>query len=306
MYGAFRNNHPTSPNYAMFDPTAYTFPKSETWYTSLTAEEAKQVENLRVEIVSAPGDETQIKITGAYNQQLPPEFTMFAYDWTKNSVTIKGELKTLNYSTLTNATFTLTDIGTGKVAKETQVKLNSDYTYEILCDGLDAGREYEFKIVAESSHGESVAKNTGFTKPEEIKQVTVTMVINSDQYGTMTQTVNVGNSLKIRGQFTKEGYIFDGWYLDAEYTKPYTIAPIETAEDFTIYAKWTKDVTQTTPPPVVTTRKTEPPANTTAPVQNGGNEGGGNTTVIVIAAVAAVVLVGGGAGVAVVMSKKKK
>jgi uncharacterized repeat protein (TIGR02543 family) len=273
----------------------------------MTDAEAKKVKDLRIEVVSGLGEEMQIKITGSYKLELVPEISVFAYDWTQTSVTIKGKLETLNYSTLTNATFTLTDKGTNEVVKQEQIKFNPDYTYEIPCNGLSAGKEYEFKVVAESSHGEAVTKNTGFTKPEEVKQATVTIVINSDQYGTLTQTVKVGNSIKIRGQFTKAGHYFGGWYLDAEYTKPYTIAPIETAENFTIYAKWIEgqDPSQTTAPPVSTTQGTIPPVNTTAPVQ-GGNNGGGNTAVIVIAAVAAVVLVGGGAGIAVVAKKKGK
>ena len=255
MYSSFRANHPTYENYAVFKPSAYTFPKSKTWYTGMTDAEAKQVENLCVEILSEPGDEMQIKVTGSYNLVLLPEISMFAYDWTKTSVTIKGELETLNNATMTSATFTLTEKETGNVVKEQPLNFASDYTYEILCDGLKVGTAYEYKIVAETSHGQLVISESNYTKPEEVKQATVTIVVNSDNYKTTTQKVNVGKELTIRFPLTKYGYTFDGWYLDEAYTQPYTPGVIDKEEDFTIYAKWAKNAPVVTTPPatVVTT-----------------------------------------------------
>ncbi|MBQ9745211.1 MAG: InlB B-repeat-containing protein [Clostridia bacterium] len=263
----------------VFNPTEYKFPVSKTWYTSLTSAEAKKVENLRVEVISEPGEEMTIKVTGSYKLDLLPEISMFAYDWTKNSVTIKGSLQTLNYSTLTSAKFTLTEKATGTVVKETPVQFQSDYTYEIPCEGLTAGKEYEFKIVAESSHGTLTLKDSNFTKPEEVKQVTITLVINSDHYTTTTQKVNVGKTHTIRVNATKKGYYLEGWYLDEAYTQPYTPGVIDKEGDFTIYAKWVagSEPSQTTAPPATTV----PPATTagtTAPIvsEPSGGCGGGS------------------------------
>ena len=222
----------------VFNPTEYKFPVSGTWYTSLTEAQAKKVENLKVEIISELGEEMQIRVTGAYKQELLPEIQLMATDWTKTSVTVKGSLKTLNYATITSAKFTLTEKATGTVVKEQDVAFNLDYTYEIACEGLKAGTEYEYKIVAESTHGRLTVKDSNYTKPEDVKQVKITMVVNSNNYTTTTQTVNVGKTHTIRIELKKTGHYFDGWYLDAEYTVPYTPGVIEQEGDFTIYAKW--------------------------------------------------------------------
>lgn len=246
MYGAFKANDANYANKAVFDASAYTFPKSKTWYTSLTEEQAKSVENLRVEVLSEPGDEMKIKVTGAYNLVLPPEFTMFFYDQTKTTATVKGELKTLNYSTMTSATFTVTDKKTGNVVKEQELALSSDYTYEIALEGLTPGTTYTTKIVAESSNGQAVIQDEFYTLPEEAKYANITMVVNSDQIKTTTQKVKVGSTHVIRVELSKYGYTFDGWYLDEAYTQAYTTGKIEKEGDFTIYAKWTAKQTEAT------------------------------------------------------------
>ena len=47
--------------------------------------EAEIMKNLRIEVISEPGEEMKIKITGSYKQVLPPEFSMFFYDLTKTN-----------------------------------------------------------------------------------------------------------------------------------------------------------------------------------------------------------------------------
>jgi len=289
----------------VFNPTEYVFPVSKTWYTDMTEAQAKLVENLRVEVISEPGEEMQIKVTGSYKQELEPEISLYAYDWTKTSVKIKTTINTLNYATITGATFTIKEKDTGVVVKEEPITFKSDYTYEVFCDGLKAGTNYEYKVVAESSHGKVTVKDSNYTKPEEVKQVTVTLVINSDHFTTQTQKVNVGSEFKIRVNPTKYGYYLEGWYLDGAYTQPYTPGVIEEEKDFTIYAKWVegKAPSQTTATQATTTQ-----AATTAPVQGGGNapDAAADPTVIVIVAVAAVVLVGGGVAAAVISKKSGK
>ena len=268
MYGAFKANDPHYANKAVFDATAYTFPKSGTWHTSLTEAQAKSVENLRVEVLSEAGDEMKIKVTGAYNLVLPPDISMFFYDLTKTSVTVKGELKTLNYSTMTSAKFVLTEKKTSKVIKEQELKFNPDYTYEIALEGLTPGTMYECKIVAESTHGQLVVKEDQYTIPEESKYANITMVVNSNQIKTTTQKVKVGANHVIRIELIKTGYTFEGWYLDEAYTQPYTPGKIEKESEFTIYAKWTANQTQAT-------QATTAPTTGEMPEMPGGTVSGG-------------------------------
>ena len=98
----------------------------------------------------------------------------------------------------------------------------------------------------------------------------------------------------------KDGYEFEGWFADAEFTTPLDFsAPVSATGTVNVYAKWKNLNPETTPEPVQTTT-----ANTTAPVE-GPKEPAGNITTIIIIAVVAVVVLGAGAAVAVVMVKKK-
>jgi len=237
----------------VFNPTEYKFPYSGTWYTTAGRDAEKVAEamkNLRVEVVSEPGEEMKIKVTGSYRQELLPEFNMLPISKdgrTQTSLTFTGALKTLNDATITEASFTITEISEAngetvrEVKKEGAFKLRSDYTYEIFCDGLKAGTKYEFKINAKTSHGDLELISTENTNPPEKKYANITMVINSDQYKQpMSQKVEVGKEHVIRVQISKSGHYFDGWYLDEAYTKPYTPGKIEEEGEFTIYAKWVK------------------------------------------------------------------
>ena len=98
----------------------------------------------------------------------------------------------------------------------------------------------------------------------------------------------------------KEGYEFEGWYADAEFTTPFDFsAPVTQTGNVTVYAKWKNLNPETTPDPAQTTTAPQ----TTEPV-DGGSSAGGATVVIIV--VAAVVVVAGAAAAAVVISKKKK
>ena len=244
-YSAFNINE-RNPYCAVFNPTAYTFPVSGTWNTSLNEDQAKLVENLRVEVVSEAGDEIQIKITGAYKQELLPEISMMVQERTQTSLALRYELDTLNYATMTEAKFILTEKSTNTVVKEETVKFNSDYIYNVVCEGLKAETQYECKIVAQTSHGELVTTSTESTSVIERKYANITMVVNSDEYATISQKVEVGKTHSIRVQLNKYGYTFEGWYFDEEYTQPYTPDVITEEADFTIYAKWEKKAVSTT------------------------------------------------------------
>ena len=154
-----------------------------------------------------------------------------------------------------------------------------------------------------------VVADSNYTKPEEVKKATITLVINSDNYKTTTQQVAVGKEFVIRVQLNKYGHYFDGWYLDEAYTKPYTPGIIESEEDFTIYAKWTAgtDPSKTTASTVGTTSTTASTTTaSTAPNTGNTQQGGMNATTVVIIAVAAVVIIGGGVTAAVIGSKSGK
>ena len=57
--------------------------------------------------------------------------------------------------------------------------------------------------------------------------------------GSPIEPVNIMEGNKMRRFFStiKEGYIFDGWYLDSNYTQKFSWS-YEFYQDVTIYAKW--------------------------------------------------------------------
>ena len=130
--------------------------------------------------------------------------------------------------------------------------------YAAKFEGLTALTEYYYVVEVTTAYGTSSSKvASAYTNPIPVEDTTatVTLIVNSDTYKTTTVNVKVGKELTIRFPLTKYGYTFEGWYLDEAYTKPYTVAPLESADDFTLYAKWKADA------PVQTTQK---PESTTA------------------------------------------
>ena len=320
MYSAFKADHPTYPNYAIFKAASYTYPVSKTWYTSLKPEEAELVKDLKVEVVSATGDEMQVKITGSYKLELAPSFYVNTEEATKTSLKGTVTLKTLNFSTLTSAKLVITEKSTGTVVKDENIVFKPDYTFDFICEGLKAGTTYEYKIVGESSHGAFEQVEEGYTKPEEVKKVKITLVANSDHITQTTQTVNVGSYHKIRFSDTKYGYKLEGWYLDEAFTQPYETGEtgklIEKEGDFTIYAKWVELPKPATTAPAATTTPTTAPEPTTgnnattagttaatAAPANVGCGGSANMDYALIGGGAIVALIGGAAGA---KSGKKK
>jgi uncharacterized repeat protein (TIGR02543 family) len=306
LSSAFKNDHPTYKNYANFNPTAYKFPKSETWYTSMTAEEAALVENLRVEVISATGDDITIKVTGAYDPKLTPEWTARATDITQTSMTVTYTLDTVNYSTLTSAKCEFIDLSTKAVIKTDNITLNENYQFTVNYTGLTANKNYGVKVTCESSNGQGVYENDFYTLPVPVEKTkaNVTVKLNSDRKDEITVKTEVGKAVTVSDAYlTKKGYTFDGWYLDEEFTQPYDITKaLESTDDFTIYAKWKQNAATSG----TTAAPTVPGGDTQTGDVQGGSQNGGNTVVIVVAAIAAVLVLGGGAAVAVVVVNKKK
>lgn len=73
---------------------------------------------------------------------------------------------------------------------------------------------------------------------EETKQFTVTFVLNDGSEATdFTVEVEEGKSLERPEAPVREGYSFDDWYTDEEFSQVYDFATPVT-ESFTLYAKW--------------------------------------------------------------------
>ncbi|HEY8443803.1 MAG TPA: InlB B-repeat-containing protein [Clostridia bacterium] len=67
---------------------------------------------------------------------------------------------------------------------------------------------------------------------------TITYKFGDETLGTSTYTYNGSEGLR---EFTKDGYKFEGWYIDADLTQAFTELDYENPQNITLYAKFIKD-----------------------------------------------------------------
>ncbi|MBQ9745212.1 MAG: InlB B-repeat-containing protein [Clostridia bacterium] len=226
------------------------------WYTSMSEAQAAQC-NIKIEFLTEAGNEMKIRISGAHD--LPAEFTTGEGERTQTSMVVAANITDFNGADVTSCKIYF---GTNKELTDAQVveaTRTSATKFSAKFEGLKASTEYYFKVEMTTAYGtSSSAVSSAFTNaaPVEKTRATVTLVINSDIYNTTTTKVSIGSELKINFPMTKKGYTFAGWYLDEACTQEYTIAPLETADDFTLYAKWVSSA------PAGTTAGTNAPVET--------------------------------------------
>ncbi len=290
----------------VFKPSEHTFPVSKTWYTSMTADEAKLVENLKIEVVSGLGEEMKIKVTGAYELKQTPDWSVWDSDATQSSAKVTCILETLNYSTLNSAKCELIETSTKSVIKTDDIVLNGDYQFIIDYTGLKANTNYTVKITSNSSNGEAVYEKDFYTKPAPVEKTraTITVFANSDKIAKTTVKTNIGDTVKLTSAITtKKGHIIEGWYLDEAFTQPFDITkPLTSADDFSIYAKWVVGEATTTNTTVPAQTTAEPAGTTAAPAEPGTQGGCGSSIASCAIAVTSVM----GLGFAFVRRKKEK
>ena len=236
----------------------YTFPVSNrdqnpgTWYTSMTAEEAAKC-NIKIEFLTEPGNEMKVRITGA--NDIPAEFNAAESNKTQTSMSIGATITDFNGAAVESCKIYFADNKNMENAKEVvAAKLKVDGVevpgkYMADFDGLQPSTQYYFRVEITTAYGTSVKESSAFTAaiPVEDTTATVTIMIKSDIQEKTTQNIKIGNKIRVNFPLTKAGFTFGGWYLDEAYTKPFDPEKaIESADDFTIYAKWNANATQGT------------------------------------------------------------
>ena len=199
--------------------------------------------NTTIEILDAPGLEMRIKI--ADTVRIPVEFAFSNNSSSTDSVSISGNITELNMGDVKTMTGVI-KTKSGEVVKTENVAFEKDGSFAHTFEGLAPDTAYVCEVSVEGT--EEFSANTVsinvFTTPvivEITDRYTVTFYKNlTDKDGGYDITVKTGEKVSYSFPMKKSGYAFCGWYLDAEFTKPFDINNFtqEEAKSFSLYAKW--------------------------------------------------------------------
>ncbi len=225
----------------VFDCRAYAFPGSGTWNTSLTDEEAEDF-HLKIEILSDPGHEMTIRVTGALESATPRYSLSTESDYT--SVALSGQITDLNGQTLTSLRIEASETEDfATIAASLDLVPETDGTYSGTLTGLKEGTYYYTRVVLGTKNGE-FSDSVKIKTRQVIQEDTTTYNINfykdletsSKPY---SQKATVGEAVVVKFPMKKTGYVFAGWYLDKAYTEYFELGTgKDDYEDIDLYAKW--------------------------------------------------------------------
>ena len=204
--------------------------------------------NLHIEVLSAPGSEMTVKITSGRKDFLPKLTATYSAK-THNSITLQGQLAAIGNTNITACA----------VAISTSPDFSTDYqavnatmaedgrSFTALIEGLTPETKYYYKAYFTSDLGyvEATADTTTSSAPKEKTNCNVSLFSDADAKA-YTVKATYGKALEIPSGWLKsisnkkKGMKLEGWYYDAEFTKPYDMKTVieKGAEDFSLYAKW--------------------------------------------------------------------
>lgn len=215
--------------------------------------EGKENYNLHVEVLSAPGQEMTIKITGSQDgrKDFAPLLSATYDNMTHNTIAVAGKIELLNNAVITDCAIALStsaDFTENLIAK-TAVYDAENGKITATFDGLTPETKYYYKIylVSDQGYSEAIGSATTQAAPKEKTNMKITLYSDLDakaytitvDYGkTAASAIPAGWLKNIMNK--KKGYKIEGWYLDKEFTQLYdtNTAIAKGTEDFCLYAKW--------------------------------------------------------------------
>ena len=219
----------------------YKFPVSGTPYTSLT-EEFSQGFGLIITVDSELSDAMTIRVTGAY--EMAPSLVGTVIGTTTESLELMGRIKSLNGGDVTSCGLILsksnTDFENGIVIP---CKPEADGTFTAVFEGLTSNTKYFCKVYAEGKYGRGEKVFTCYTdqvKKERTEYYVVYLYKGlTDVERSNEVKIKPGNTLSYNFPMEKRGYLFAGWYYDADFEEAYDMSFTQTTcTDFSLYAKW--------------------------------------------------------------------
>ena len=212
--------------------------------------EGKENYNLRVEVLSAPGQEMTVKITSG-RKDFAPVLSATYGTKTHNSITVKGIVQAMNNATVNDCAIMIAtdeNFTENVVAKNAVIDENG--IFEVTFEGLTPETMYYYKAYLDSDNGyvEASSSTPTSSAPKEKTYVEVSLFSDADARA-YTIKVNFGGKLEIPSGWLnsvtrkKPGMKIEGWYYDAEFTKPYDMNTVieKGTEPFSLYAKWVEN-----------------------------------------------------------------
>ena len=206
--------------------------------------------NLRIEVLSAPGEEMTVKISGSQDgrKDFAPVISTDYTLKTHNSLTIQGKVEAFNDAKITESALLLStkeDFSENVVRKD--VAVDDKGTFTATFEGLQPQTQYYYMAYVNSDHGGAIAENNTSTNtaPKEQNYIKISLYRGINEPDSAYDVrVTFGSKLVVNSAvMNKPGYTFAGWYYDAEFTRPYDINTVieKGTAPFSLYAKWTKN-----------------------------------------------------------------
>ncbi len=206
--------------------------------------------NLRIEVLSAPGEEMTVKISGSQDgrKDFAPKVSADYVSKTHNTLTLVGTVEAFNESNITESAILIsTNESFTENVERKDVEVDENGKFTATFENLAPQTKYYYMVYVNSNHGAAMAKKdvSTNTPPKEQNFIKISLYRGIQEPDSAYDVrVNFGSKLVVNSAImNKPGYTFEGWYYDAAFTKPYdmnTVIENGTAP-FSLYAKWTKN-----------------------------------------------------------------
>jgi uncharacterized repeat protein (TIGR02543 family) len=206
--------------------------------------------NLRIEVLSEPGEEMTIKISGSQDgrKDFAPKVAADYDSKTHTSLTLKGRVEAFNEANITESAIVIaSDENFTENVVRKDVELDEYGVFTATFENLTPQTKYYYMVYVNSNHGAAMDTNdiTTNTPPKEQNFIKISLYRGLKEPDSAYDVrVNFGSKLVVNSAvMNKPGYTFEGWYYDAELTKPYDMNTVieKGTAPFSLYAKWNKN-----------------------------------------------------------------
>ena len=209
--------------------------------------EGKENFNLKIEVLSEPGQEMTIKIT-TERRDFAPVLTATYSEKTYDSITVQGVIETLNNAEISDYGIMLaTDPEFQNIVGVKAAEVIEDDSFTATFDGLTEDTRYYYKVYVLSDNGnaEATGNTPTSSRPKPKEYATIALYSDADASAYEVR-VDFGETLSIPAGWLrsisnkKPGYTLEGWYYDEALTEPFDMDTVieSGTEDFSLYAKW--------------------------------------------------------------------